>query len=83
MFVGDDTDSGAGVRRSDPDRIHRRWVELASDVDATDALADAALLHRVVTGNVRLLIGMVRANHPWWLATGLSRTLAGALATTG
>ena len=65
--------------RSDPDRIQRRWVELASDVDAADALADAALLHRVVTGNVRLLIGMVLANHPWRLATSLSRTLVGAV----
>jgi uncharacterized membrane protein len=32
-----------------------------------------------VTGNVRLLIGMVRANHPWRLATSLSRTLVGAV----
>src|ERR1700761_2000606 len=79
MFVGDDTDSGGGVRRSDPDRIQRRWVELTSDVDAADALADAALLHRVVTGNIRLLVGMVRANHPWRLATSLSRTLVGAV----
>lgn len=79
MFVDDDTDSGGRVRRSDPDRIQRRWVELSKDVDAADALADAALLQRVVTGNVRLLIGMVRANHPWRLATSLSRTLVGAV----
>jgi uncharacterized membrane protein len=79
MFVDDDTDSGGRVQPSDPDRIQRRWVELSKDVDAADALADAALLHRVVTGNVRLLIGMVRANHPWRLATSLSRTLVGAV----
>jgi hypothetical protein len=79
MFVGDDTDWDGRVRRSDPDRIQRRWVELASDVDAADGLAGAALLQRVVTGNVRLLIGMVRANHPWRLATSLSRTLVGAV----
>lgn len=79
MFVGDYTDSGGPVRLSDAGRIERRWVELASDVDAADALADAALLLRVVTGNVRLLIGMVRANHPWRLATSLSRTLVGAV----
>jgi hypothetical protein len=79
MFVGDDTDWSGRVRRSDPDRIQRRWVELASDVDAADALAGAALLQRVVSGNVRLLIGMVRANHPWRLATSLSRTLVGAV----
>jgi uncharacterized membrane protein len=54
-------------------------VELTSEVDAADALADAALLQRVVTGNIRLLIGMVRANHPWRLAASLSRTLVGAV----
>ena len=79
MFVGDDTDSGGRVQRSDPDRLQRRWVELARDVDAADAFADAALLHRVVTGNLSLLIGMVRADHPWRLATSLSRTLVGAV----
>jgi hypothetical protein len=79
VFVGDDTDWGGPARTSDPDRIQRRWLALASDVDAADALADAALLHRVVMGNVRLLIGMVRANHPWRLATSLSRTLVGAV----
>ena len=79
MFVDDDTASGGPGRRSDAGRIQRRWVELASDVDAADGLAGTALLHRVVTGNVRLLIGMVRANHPWRLATSLSRTLVGAV----
>jgi uncharacterized membrane protein len=79
MFVGDDTDWGGPVRRRDAGRIQRRWVELASDVDAAEALADAALLHRVVTGNIRLLVGMVRANHPWRLATSLSGTLVGAV----
>jgi hypothetical protein len=79
IFVGDDTDSAGSSRRSHAGRIQRRWVERTSDVDSADALADAALLLRVVTGNVRLLIGMVRANHPWRLVTTLSRTLVGAV----
>lgn len=79
MFVGDDADSARPVQQSDSSRIQRRWVQLASDVDAADALTGAVLLHRVVTGNVRLLIGMVRANHPWRLATSLSRALVGAV----
>lgn len=60
-------------------RVQQRLVELASEVEGSDTLEAVALLPRVVTGNLRLLVGMVRANHPWRLVTSLSRALIGAV----
>jgi uncharacterized membrane protein len=79
VFVGDDAKRRQGITINPPTRVQRRLVELAGEGEGTDPLEGVALLHRVVTGNARLLVGMVRANHPWRLVTSLSRALIGAI----
>lgn len=56
-------------------RITRRARELGSDTASSQTLPFTA---RVLTGHLRLLTGMVRANRPWQLAARLSRALAAA-----
>ena len=70
-LLGDD---GEG----DPAALRRRVRELATDpADDGDGVRFAA---RVLTGNLRLLVGMVRANRPWRLTIQLSRALTAAVA---
>jgi uncharacterized membrane protein len=57
----------------------RALVELGTDVD-DDSQPGIFLLTRVVTGNIRLLLGMVGANRPARLVGRLSRAFVGALA---
>ena len=60
-LLGDDDDGDDDP--ADPAAVGRRLRELATDpADSTEGVRFTA---RVLSGNLRLLVGMVRANRPW------------------
>jgi hypothetical protein len=61
------------------DRVLGRRVRALGE--ATEDAGSVRYAARVLAGNVRLLLGMVAANHPWRLALGLSRALVASIAT--
>jgi uncharacterized membrane protein len=64
-------------------RLSRRLKELASPLGHAQAREDGSIrfVGAALTGNLRLLMGMVRANQPWRVIVRLSRALVGALGT--
>ncbi len=71
-LLGDDEGDG------DPEALRRRVRELATD--PADTAEGVRFTARVLSGNLRLLVGMVRANRPWRLTVQLSRALTAAIA---
>jgi hypothetical protein len=88
-LVGERMDEGARERHGgSPDQTQRRrrvaarLAALAASVHRVvpdDDDVDLRFVSAVLRGHVRLLLGMVRTNQPWRMATGLSKALAAAL----
>jgi hypothetical protein len=69
---------GGGRRRPLAQVVRRRMLELGRRVELEEN--GMGLVARVVTGNIWLLLGMLRANRPWRLALRLVRAMVAAVA---
>lgn len=75
VVLGVDPDGG-----SDPEAVAERARQLATDVDDRTEENATSYTARVLGGNVRLLLSMVRSSRPWLLALGLAKSLTVAMA---
>ncbi len=83
-LLGESPDARGNTTVGQRLRMARRVSEMIAPVRSVepddDDDVDLRFVAAVVRGNVRLLLGMVRANRPWRLVARLSRALGAALA---
>ena len=79
-LLGDTGQAAGGGGRGRPlaQVVRRRMLELGRRVELEEH--GMGLVARVVTGNIWLLLGMLRANRPWRLAVRLVRAMVAAVA---
>jgi hypothetical protein len=70
---------GVVNRCGPPPDVMRRVEELGHKIEVDES--DVRMVARVTVGNIRLLVGMLRANRPWQLSTHLTRASITALGT--